>query len=587
MKRLAILAMLVLALPSLALALDTSTRPVSPVRAWSADDLATFDPSWLHVKFVEGSAVRLEAGQFRSERGLALADVNALVAGASALRATFTISPERGAALKAAGELASGRVGPDLSLWYDVRVEGGRPALASALNAFNADPIVEIAHPAPLCEPAVLNDPHPAATLRAEAPLVPTPDFSGMQGYLYDPPTGMDAPAAWAQPGGRGANMHFIDVELGWTLTHEDFTAANHFFQGGAPIDPGYIDHGTAVLGEIIGGNNGYGVTGFASDTNWGVEAITVGEWPNVPHRFQDAIDNLSAGDVWLIELQMYPTGASATPMEYVQVNYDVIWTGCWSLGVVCIEAGANGSQDLDSAFWGGIFDRNVRDSGAIMVGAGTPTGRVAEWFTNYGTRMDVHGWGSSIVSTGYGDLYSSGGANFYYTSGFSGTSGASPMITGSSLCLQGIARASYGVPLTPSALRDLLHDTGVPHLDASKEIGPRPDLGAAVEALIDLSAVGDDPGDAALRVTGTPNPFSESTTLRFVQPRAGAARLAIYDAAGRRLRELALPAGPAGERSLAWDGRDAAGHAVASGVYLYRLEAADALRSGRLVKLR
>ena len=80
MKRLAILAMLVLALPSLALALDTSTRPVSPVRAWSADDLATFDPSWLHVKFVEGSAVRLEAGQFRSERGLALADVNALVA---------------------------------------------------------------------------------------------------------------------------------------------------------------------------------------------------------------------------------------------------------------------------------------------------------------------------------------------------------------------------------------------------------------------------------------------------------------------------------------------------------------------------
>ncbi len=585
MKRLAALALLLcLLIPALAFALDTTTRPVGPARAWSEADLATFDPAWLHVKFVEGSAVRLEAGRLVSTRGANLSAVNALLAGASALRSTFDMDPARSAALKAAGEAASGVTGPDLALWFDVEVAGGRAALAAMLNALNADPAVEIAHPAPICEPAAIL----GAAARAGDPTLPlpSPDFSGQQGYLYNPPTGMDAPAAWATPGGRGAGMHFIDVELGWTLTHEDFNPATFFFQGGAAIDPGYIDHGTAVLGEIIGMHNGYGVNGFAPDTNWGVEAITVGEWPNVPHRFQDAVNHLSAGDVWLIELQMYPPGRDATPMEYVQVNYDVIWTSCWSLGIVCVEAGANGAQNLDSAVWGGIFDRSIRDSGAIMVGAGTPTGRVAEYFTNWGTRMDVHGWGSSIVTTGYGDLYSTGGPNFYYTAQFSGTSGASPMIVGSGLCLQGISRAHLGTPMTPAALRGLLHDTGVPHLDPTKEIGPRPDLGAAIDQLLNGTGVAET-ALGGLRITGMPNPFRAGTELRFIQVRPGEAQLAIYDASGRLARRLALGEGPAGERRLAWDGRDAAGRELPSGVYLFHLAAGGAEQQGRLVKLR
>jgi len=272
--------------------------------------------------------------------------------------------------------------------------------------------------------------------------------------------------------------------------------------------------------------------------------------------------------------------------MEWLQVNYDVIWTSSWSLGVVCVEAGANGSQNLDATFWNGIFDRNVRDSGAIMVGAGTPTGRVAEWFTNYGSRMDVHGWGSSIVTTGYGDLYNTGGPNFYYTSGFSGTSGASPMIVGSGLCLQGIARAHLGTPMTPAALRDLLHDTGVAHLDPTKEIGPRPDLGAAVAEVSGGTGVAET-AFGGLRITGMPNPFRAGTELRFVQPRPGEAQLAIFDATGRLARRLALGDGPAGERRLAWDGRDADGRELPSGVYLFRLAAGGEEQQGRLVKLR
>ncbi|MDM7913980.1 MAG: hypothetical protein QUU85_01755, partial [Candidatus Eisenbacteria bacterium] len=426
---------------------DTA-RPVGPIHSWTAADLDRFDGQWLHVKFVEGSNVRLESGRLEDDR-LDLSPVRAALARASALeiRPTFTWDRATVRAWKAAGEAKSGAVGPDLSLWFDVRIAAGKAELARAINELNALPQVEIAHPAPIVEPAAL--PAASATVapaglatRANAPRdLRTPDFTGQQGYLYAPPTGFDAAAAWALPGGKGAGQKFIDVELAWTEQHEDFDQAKLFHVGGAgqSTNPAYIDHGTAVLGEVIGMHNAYGVNGFAADTEWGVVAVLESEWPNVPHRFQEALDNLPEGGVWLIELQMYPPGHSATPMEYLQVNYDVIWTSVWARGVVCVEAGANGSQNLDDASWGGLFDRNVRDSGAIMVGAGTPNGLDAEWFTNYGTRMDVQGWGSSIVSTGYGDLYSGGGYETEYTAAFSGTSGASPMVVGSTLCLQGI----------------------------------------------------------------------------------------------------------------------------------------------------
>ncbi len=581
--RLVIALILVIALAPTAGALDTATRSVGPVHTWSDQDLADFAPDWLHVKFVEGSDVALQNGRFTTGAGADLSPVNAVVEGAATLRRTFSGDREYLRELKRRGEAASGQVGPDLSLWYDVRINGGRATLAGTLNALNALTEVEIAHPAPRCEPAVIMD---ANLEPAPVTPLPTPDYTGQQTYLYDTPVGLNAPAAWAVEGGRGAGMRFIDVELWWVWTHEDFDPFRQFYNGGIG-DDSYSDHGTAVLGEVIGRDNDYGVTGFASDTQWGTVGITVDEWPDVPHYFQEAIDHLNAGDVWLIELQMYPpeTG-DATPMEYVQANYDVIWTGSWALGVVCIEAGANGSQNLDAAVWNGIFDRNVRDSGAIMVGAGTPIPRQAEWFTNYGSRMDVHAWGSEIVTAGYGDLHNGGTLESEYTANFGGTSGASPMITGSALCLQGIAKANLGAPLTPADLRALLHDTGIDHLDPVKEIGPRPDLGLAVEMLVDITAA-PAPRAGGLTVISTLSPFDHETEIRFSQARAGDARLEIFDVAGRRVRAVDLPSASAGARRVHWDGRDDSGNAAGSGVYLFRLVSGSEAVSGRMVKVR
>ncbi|MCP4546286.1 MAG: S8 family serine peptidase [bacterium] len=560
-------------------ALDASTRLVGPIRTWTAADLNTFAATWLHVKFVEGSGIQLENGLFLSGDGRAEIEVNEVVGDAEMLRRSFQGGAAHFANLKAEGQVRSGRVGPDLSLWFDVRIAGGPAELAAAINALNALPEVEIAHPSPVVEPAVLKyDVLDKVIASGERDYFTTPDFTSQQHYLGSPPIGLDAAAIWAHPGGRGEGMKFIDVELGWVKDHEDFTSANFFHQGQAPMDPDYYDHGTAVLGEIVGADNGYGVTGFAADALWGVVPITVYEWPEVSHRFQEALDNLDAGDVWLIELQMVPPGRDVTPMEWLQINYDVIWTSSWSRGVVCVEAGANGGQNLDAAIWNGVFDRTQRDSGAIMVAAGTPYGRVAESWSNYGSRMDVHAWGSEIVTTGYGDLHDGGSLQTEYTEEFNGTSGASPMVVGAALCLQGFANERWGAPLTPLVLRNLLSSTGTPHLDPVREIGPRPDLGMAVSEVMGATAVDETPVRAiAELVQNHPNPFNPSTEITLVLFEAATVDLTVYDAGGHRVANLLSQTDfAAGPHAITWSGRNDQNVPLPSGIYLYELRVGD-----------
>lgn len=580
MKRVVLFAACVtLIVPVLAHA-DLAPRVVGPLQTWSAADADLFDPAWLHVKFVEGSETSVLGNQF-ADPALDLAPVNQALQRAQAVEVRRTFPKERAILRewKRAGEVRSGVTGPDLSLWFDVRVEGGPARVAQLVNELNACAAVEIAHPSPGVQSAVLrSESMPLSYSNRGA----TPDFTNLQQYLYDAPVGLEGPAAWLIPGGKGDGLKFIDVELAWTENHEDFDFSKLFYQGGAPEDPGYEPHGTAVLGEVIGQHNGYGVSGFAPDVLYGRVAITVAEWPNVPHRFQEAIDHLDAGDVWLIELQTN----QVLPMEHVQVNYDVIWTGCWGRGVVCIEAAGNGSWNLDSGQFGGLFDRNVRDSGAIMVGAGTPFGLVAEGFSNYGSRLDAHAWGSQITTTGYGDLYTEGPLQTRYTSGFGGTSGASPMVTGAALCLQGIAIANQARRLTPLELRTLINETGTPQA-GTRLIGPRPNLEEAVETLLDPASVPASASARALDLVMSPNPFHGASEIRFVAPQEGMAILDVFDASGRKVRRLWNGGAVQGAQALTWDGRSDAGEAVPSGVYYVRISVNEASATRSILRIR
>jgi hypothetical protein len=76
------------------------------------------------------------------------------------------------------------------------------------------------------------------------------------------------------------------------------------------------------------------------------------------------------------------------------------------------------------------------------------------------------------------------------------------------------------------------------------------------------------------------PNPFGARTTLAYALERAGAVRLSIFDAAGRRLVTLVDGVQPAGRHLVVWDGREANGKEAASGVYVTRLESAGETRT-------
>ncbi|MCC7265347.1 MAG: tandem-95 repeat protein, partial [Candidatus Latescibacteria bacterium] len=72
------------------------------------------------------------------------------------------------------------------------------------------------------------------------------------------------------------------------------------------------------------------------------------------------------------------------------------------------------------------------------------------------------------------------------------------------------------------------------------------------------------------------PNPFNPSTTLRYDLDNLQEVRLTIYNAMGQQVRVLVDQAQGPGSYEVQWDGRDGSGQLVASGFYLYRLQAGD-----------
>lgn len=82
------------------------------------------------------------------------------------------------------------------------------------------------------------------------------------------------------------------------------------------------------------------------------------------------------------------------------------------------------------------------------------------------------------------------------------------------------------------------------------------------------------------------PNPFATSTGFAFTLSRGGDIRVEIYDVAGRNVRRLERAAQGPGEYVLVWDGRDAGGKNLPSGVYLARYRAGTVSGVRRLIRV-
>ena len=280
--------------------------------------------------------------------------------------------------------------------------------------------------------------------------------------------------------------VRVANIEYGWDPTHEDLEPAPDDVAWGWNSQ-GYQFHGNAVLGQLIAPENGYGVRGMVP----GLDVLMIspfddGQNYNVAAAIIAAVELLVPGDILLIEQQGAERGEFC-PVEVSPDVFDAIAVAVDS-GITVVEPAGNGAVDLDDPLWEGWFDPAIQDSGAIMVGGGAPPGvdqAPRSWFfggSSYGSRVDLQGWYTSIVTTGGTELsdafFPESDPRQAYTGNFGGTSGASPMIVAAAVIANAVSLKHHQRPWEPHTLRELLKQTGdrQPE-DDPKHIGPQPNI--------------------------------------------------------------------------------------------------------------
>lgn len=452
------------------------------------------------------AAFRASAGRFLSAAGENVSDVERLLTRHGATMVPiFGPTEERVMARLAALSEAAHAPMEDLSVFY--RVDAPAERLEELRERLSESELVEAAFLKPAVELPQLND----MTAAPEEPPPATPDFTARQIYLDPPPSGIDARWAWTQAGGRGRDIRITDIEGAWRFTHEDLTQNQGGVVAGTSIaGVDWRNHGTAVLGEYSGDVNTVGVVGISSDAI--ASAVSHGGIGSAG-AINQAASRLRAGDIILLEMHRpgprHNFTTRADQRGYIAVEW---WPddfaailNATSRGIIVVEAAGNGAENLDDAIyqtpapgfpagWRNSFRRTNRDSGAIVVGAGAPPpgthgrnhgpDRSRLDFSNWGALVDAQGWGREVTTCGYGDLQGGTNEDLWYTDTFSGTSSASPIVTGAIACIQGMAKAKGRPVLTPAQVRNCLRSTGSPQQDApgrpaTQRIGNRPDIRA------------------------------------------------------------------------------------------------------------
>ncbi len=83
------------------------------------------------------------------------------------------------------------------------------------------------------------------------------------------------------------------------------------------------------------------------------------------------------------------------------------------------------------------------------------------------------------------------------------------------------------------------------------------------------------------------PNPFNPTTTIEYALPVASTVKIEVFNIAGQRVATLVDGSVEAGNHSAVWDGSDANGSSVASGIYFYRLRAGTYSETRKMIMLK
>jgi hypothetical protein len=348
--------------------------------------------------------------------------------------------------------------------------------------------------------------PGAAAPTNATGSAAGCGNFEPSQGYLCDAPNGIGAiGGAWSQKGGRGKGITVCDIEGAWNLKHEDLPRGIKLIGGQMENDLGWRNHGTAVLGEMVAVKNKFGAIGICHESRAVVQSAFINNVFNLPAALMNAASLLKKGDVILIELHAIGPNGKYVAMQYWDDTFSAI-RAVTDMGITVVEAAGNGDEDFDAPGFAGTGLQ--KDCGAIVVGAGVPPTNYMDnegfgaafppysfigvprsriFFSNYGKIVNVQAWGWHVTTLAYGDAQGGASENKWYTLRFSGTSSASPIVTGAAACLQARAKAKGTGPLTPDKVRQILMKTGTPQqpgpgVPLTQNIGPQPNLAEAIK---------------------------------------------------------------------------------------------------------
>jgi N-acetylmuramoyl-L-alanine amidase len=350
---------------------------------------------------------------------------------------------------------AGGRI-PNLNNYYSISPPAGARAaelMAFMLSDANREQ-VETAY--------VDNGVIPATISPGDDPLFPGQTYvRGRRGNKR----GIYANFAWGQPGGDGAGMGIVFVEMSWQLNHEDLVGAGiTLISGVNGTSAGSKEHGTNVVGEVMGQDNNKGIVGVAPKARARVVSIerTAGNF-NTAAAIWAGVFAMSPGDVMSISLQTGGGSVAAggfRPIEINDLEFFAIRVGTALGRTICCAAG-NAFIDLDAVTnSAGKFvlrrgHADFRDSGAILCGAGTdvrPHVRVSGpgHATNFGSRVDCFAQGVRVCTTST--------TAPKYIPDFRNTSAATPIVAGAAVLTQGMAKArTGGTLLTTAQVRSVL----------------------------------------------------------------------------------------------------------------------------------
>jgi hypothetical protein len=215
-----------------------------------------------------------------------------------------------------------------------------------------------------------------------------------------------------------------------------------------------------------------------------------------------------------------------------------------------------------------------------IFTGAGTQFGQDVTWSANEDVLLEVRGNGS--LDFGGGVLTIAGPSFDAWIARFFGANGnhrwSTSLISTSGLSAQ--VEDDHGkLILAGTVAGNVNFGSGL--------ITGTSDGDAFVAKFTDnLTGVSTPLANARLE-QNVPNPFNPSTTIRYTLDAPGRAVIDIFDASGAVVTRLDEGVQPAGAHAATWNGRDAGGRSVASGVYFYRLDGMPGNDARKMVLLK